>query len=231
MSARGGVLITRSKGDAGDYARLIEDCGYEVIFSPMLAVEALDTALPDLSDYSSLVFTSGHAVDIFARLSPERSKNVFTVGDVTAAKARDAGFGTVTSASGAADDLIALLHARGEKQALYLRGETIAHPLPDVDEHILYRAEAADDFSDLCEEKIRAHEIRAALFFSVRGAEIFAGLIRRKGLESYVSGIKALCLSAAVLESVSVLHGLESRAAATPDRAGMMALLAATLDR
>jgi uroporphyrinogen-III synthase len=229
MTSRGTILITRSEGDAEIYADIAEKHGYDIIIEPMLRIEAHDLSLPDLTAYQSLIFTSGHAVDIFAQTSPERSLTVFTVGDATADKARAAGFKNVFSAAGTVDDLIVMIKEKAGR-ALYLRGYDIARELPNVDAHILYKAHPADGFSVLCEEKILANEIRAALFFSARGAENFTSLILQKGLESSVFGIKALCLSSAVLESLSVLQRLESKAAATPDRDGMMALLAATLD-
>lgn len=224
------ILITRSGDEAGVYADIARARNIEVLFEPMLNIEALTGSQPDLSDYQSLVFTSGHALEIFVAQSSQRTHKIFTVGDTTADKARAAGFTDVTSASGTADDLIALLNSGKPGRALYFCGEDIAHPIPGVDRHVLYKAHPVETLSGLCEEKLRQKEIAAALFFSVRGARAFAELIRRKGLESSVSGIKALCLSAAVLESVSVLQWLEIKAAATPDREGMKALLAATLD-
>jgi uroporphyrinogen-III synthase len=57
----------------------------------------------------TLVFTSRNGVAAFAALSDRRDRPVLTVGDATADAARRAGFQDVTSASGALDDLAALI--------------------------------------------------------------------------------------------------------------------------
>lgn len=57
----------------------------------------------------TLVFTSRNGVAAFVALSDRRDRPVLTVGDATADAARQAGFQDVTSASGALDDLAALI--------------------------------------------------------------------------------------------------------------------------
>jgi uroporphyrinogen-III synthase len=57
----------------------------------------------------ALAFTSPNGVAVFADLTPDRSLPVFAVGDATAERARQAGFGHVTSASGALADLAWLI--------------------------------------------------------------------------------------------------------------------------
>lgn len=231
MSARRVVLITRSADGADAYGDFITAQGHQVLYEPMLTIEALETPLPDLSSYQAIVFTSVHAVTLFAARSAVRDIPVLTVGDVTADAARAAGFEKVTSAGGTGDDLSALLDNNAQGRALYLRAADIARPLAGVDDHILYRAQPAADLSAASVAAIQAGEITDALFFSARGGQVFADLIRQKGLESTISGINALSLSDAVLESVSVLPWGECHRATHPDRAGMMALLTALLNR
>ena len=84
MNAPRVVLITRSAEGADAYGDFITAQGHQVLYEPMLSIEALDVPLPDLSPYQALIFTSVHAVTIFAAQSDVRDIPVFTVGDVTA---------------------------------------------------------------------------------------------------------------------------------------------------
>jgi uroporphyrinogen-III synthase len=229
MSQRRTVLITRSADGAQTYGDFILARGYDVLYEPMLKIEAIDQALPDICGYDSLVFTSAHAIRFFCAQSQERDKRVFTVGDATAEVARESGFHRVLSAGGTAADLERLLAAQDAGRALYLRAADIAHPLSGVTDHVIYRACLAEDFSSACEQAIRAEQVMAALFFSARGARAFADIMGQKGLNSCVSGINSLCLSDEVLESVSVLPWQESRVAGRPDGEGMKRLLAGIL--
>lgn len=221
---RGTVILTLS----GNPAACLDDVrarGYDVLVEPMLTITPSVDALPDLSSVRSLVFTSMHAVDIFAGQSTRRDFSVFTVGDATAARACAAGFSDVRSASGAVDDLEQLVAPEDKSGFLYLRGKDIARALSGVKSHVIYAAHPVEQFTALCVQRIANGDIKAAAFFSARGGETFARLARENGLEGPVSGIKALCLSEAVLESVSILPWQETRVAARPDRLSLLALL------
>jgi uroporphyrinogen-III synthase len=74
-------------------------------------VTPIDQPAPDLSSVAALAFTSVNGVAVFAALTPERDLPVFTVGDATAAAARQAGFTEVRSADGDLTGLARLLEA------------------------------------------------------------------------------------------------------------------------
>lgn len=223
------VLITRSIGDAAQYAQAVQMRGGEAMCEPMLRIHHTGT-LPDISPYDALAFTSGHAVDAFAAQSARRDIPVFTVGDSTADQARAAGFHNVTSAGGDAADLRACLERAAPGRVLYLRGADVAQEFPVHDAHVVYTAHPVEKFTESCAHALQHGRIRTVLFFSARGGETFAGLCRASGLDSAVSGIKALCISGVVLESVSVLPWRDTYIAPHPGRAGMLALLDAHLD-
>lgn len=218
------ALITRSEEGAAVYADAIRARGGEAVIEPMLRIEHIPS-LPDLSVYDGLIFTSVHAVDSFAAQSPRRDVAVFTVGDTTADHAREAGFKNVTSASGDARDLARLLERDAAGRLLYLRGADVAQEFDGIDAHVVYKAHPVESFTEFCAGALRDGKIRTVLFFSARGGAAFAALCRQNGLEGAVSGIKALCISGAVLESVSVLPWKETHVAQHPSRDGMMALL------
>lgn len=191
---------------------------------PMLRIEHTGT-LPDISNYDALMFTSAHAIDAFLAQSPPRDMPVYTVGDSTADHARAAGLGNVTSASGDAADLKKLMKGTAHERVLYLRGDDVAQEFDGIDSAVVYKAHPVEKFTESCMTALRTGRIRNVMFFSARGGGTFADLCRRNGLEGTVSGIKALCISGAVLESVSVLPWSATRIADSPSRAGMLALL------
>lgn len=99
------VWITRAEPGAARTAASLRDMGVEPIIAPLLAVVPLTPALPDLTSFDALAFTSPNGVAAFAALTPRRRHPVFAVGDATAQAATAAGFSDVRSAQG---DLAAL---------------------------------------------------------------------------------------------------------------------------
>jgi uroporphyrinogen-III synthase len=105
------LWVTRSQPGAGRTADALRNMGHDPVVQPVLSAETLDARL-DLEAIVALAFTSGHAVEAFAQLSPRRDLPVFTTGDATAAQARQAGFLNVASAGGDAEGLARLIIAK-----------------------------------------------------------------------------------------------------------------------
>ena len=59
------VVVTRAREQASSLRAELEDLGASVIELPTIAVEPIDFAMPDLSAYDWLVFTSVNGVDAF----------------------------------------------------------------------------------------------------------------------------------------------------------------------
>ena len=85
MSAR--VWITRTRPGADRTAQRLRALGLTPVVAPLLTVQPLAPALPDLDRYAALVFTSPNGVAAYAALTPRRDHLVFTIGDATAADA------------------------------------------------------------------------------------------------------------------------------------------------
>ena len=93
------IWITRAQPEAEATAGRIRALRHEPVVAPVLEVRpSLDA--PALEGVGALAFTSRNGVRAFVALTPERDLQVFTVGDATAAAAREAGFTDVASASG-----------------------------------------------------------------------------------------------------------------------------------
>lgn len=102
------VWVTRAEPGATRTAEALTSLGFEPVVQPLLAIRFLAPELA-LDGIDALAFTSRNGVAAFAALTPDRHWPVLTVGDSTAVAAREAGFATVNSASGAVDDLATLI--------------------------------------------------------------------------------------------------------------------------
>ena len=107
------VWVTRAEPGASRTADRLTALGFEPVVAPLVAIQPIPQAAPDLTGFAALAFTSGNGVAAFAALTPDRSRPVFTVGDATAETARAAGFAPVRSAGGDLDRLAALLMRQG----------------------------------------------------------------------------------------------------------------------
>ena len=132
MSAR--VWITRARPGAERTAERLRGLGLTPVIAPLLVVEPLRPALPDLENYDGLVFTSSNGVDAFAALTPRRDRPVLAVGDATADAARRIGFQDVRSAAGDLTDLARLIAApiKGLPQSPRLLAAVAETPAGDL---------------------------------------------------------------------------------------------------
>ena len=59
------MVVTRAREQASELRARLELLGADVIELPAIAIEPIDVALPELSNYDWLVFTSANGVDAF----------------------------------------------------------------------------------------------------------------------------------------------------------------------
>lgn len=229
------VLITRPVEDADDFAREVRALGLTPLVEPMLGIIPVDFKMPDLNNYPALVFTSANGVRVFGCPPGADGMPVFAVGAHTADEVRKHGYKKIFTAGGDASDLAALinkklsgsvriLHIRGEHTATEL-GEIVKHDRITVDSVVVYTARSEDHFSPVCRDAIAKGTAGAVTFFSRRTAENFVRLIEEEGLDSKLSGIKALCISPSVLECVQGTGWAGAYSARRPEKAAMLDLL------
>lgn len=106
------VWITRAQPGADVTAARVRALGFEAVVAPLLAVRALQEPPLDLTDVTTLAFTSANGVRAFAGRSRARDLMVFAVGEGTAAAARTVGFSRVESAHGDVAALATMIAAR-----------------------------------------------------------------------------------------------------------------------
>lgn len=232
MSTAHTVLLTRPRAESEKLAAEVRSRGFEPFIEPMLEIVPLDAALPDLKQFQALIFTSANGVDAFVRLSEARDIPVFTVGNVTGARAASYGFHDINTGSGDLEELnktlkhadlapgVPVLHVSGE----HTTGNIIIAGVP-VEQVVAYRADKTLVFSAPCLEMIDAGDFAAALFYSPRTAENFTELVAAAGLKNKISATRALCISEAVVKCLGNLPWQDVQVANTPTRNGMLRLL------
>lgn len=208
------VAIVRSEPGASAFSSRLQAAGIDAIPAPVTTIQPVEADLPDLSRFQAIVFTSVHGVDRFAALSSDRSLPVFTVGDVTAAAARRAGFDQTSSAQSDVQGLSALIRQDcnpDDGPLLYPAGRNVAGDFEQllqnsalrVERVVVYAAVAARRLPSDIRAAIRTRTIDAAVFFSVRNARLFARLVRDAGAESALASTYALCISKTVADALA----------------------------
>lgn len=212
--------MTRTEPGASRTAARLAARGFEPLIAPVLAIRPILQPAPDLTGITALAFTSPNGVAVFADLSADRSLPVFAVGDATAERARQAGFATVASASGALSDLAWLISGEatgrilvpgarqpaGDLDAL-LNGavETVILPIYEATET---KATPPADFD-------------AVLVHSPRAAQAVAGSLGRTG----GAGRLAVAISAAAAAPLAAAGFAEIRTAGEPTDAAVLLAL------
>lgn len=231
------VLITRPEEEYADTASMVTALGYDPVACPMLTIEPVAVDFTDVENdaagFAALVFTSASALPPFCVQCAVRDLPVYTVGDVTAERARQAGFTNVTSAGADIAALESLLLSASlpvDKAILHISGADVVRPLNlpglALDRRIVYRAVQAEHLPEEAQIELRAASPRFVLFYSARTAQAFAAAIKKDRLAHQLMSSKALCLSESMLEFLRDLPWRGIAVAARPDRIGMQALLA-----
>jgi uroporphyrinogen-III synthase len=220
------VLITRPQADAEALARALEARGHQALIAPLLTIEPIPEAVPDLEGVQAIVLTSAHAVPALAGTDPGRP--VFVVGEATARAARAAGCADVRPADGDSASLARLIIGQCRPAGgaiLHLAGTEVRPGLAEAlgaagfgfRRQAVYRALAATRLAPPVIEAIRTGAIDAVLLFSPRSAAVLVELIARHDLGGCLGQTEAICLSAAVAAACRCLSWKALRIATHPE--------------
>ncbi|WP_018148661.1 uroporphyrinogen-III synthase [Henriciella marina] len=182
------IIVTRSQPGADQTLRALKDRQLEAVLSPALTLSRSDAAVPDLSRYGGIVFTSANGVRFLSDETDARDLPAWCVGPATASAALLEGYSPVHQSSGDGSDLshyIAhhwpsgtdrrLLHvanaaARGNvKTALEAEGF-------EVDFLPLYEASTAPALANAAYRLISTGDPSLVLVHSAKGARAFLDL-------------------------------------------------------
>ncbi len=210
------VLITRPMEDAEPLARSLAVGGVGAMIEPLLEINYLQGALPDLSKMQGVLATSANGIRAFSRVSDNRHIKIWAVGDATARSARDAGFDTVMSAGGDVDALAALVIAQTNPSLgplLHVAGSRLAGDLGAMLEaagfvynrSVLYEARTLTELSPGLCDAFQANTLDGIVLFSPRTAKTLVRLIEKHGLAAQLSKVTVFCLSKAVAQKVEAL--------------------------
>lgn len=203
------LLMTRPEPDASLSAERLRALGHTVIVSPVLEIIFSHEALLWCSGVDFVV-TSRNGMRALVDLGDDAMRSdaaIFTVGDATAALAKEAGFLRVFSASGAVDDLVRLIEAENPARLLYICGRERKGNLEEklracgisVDLAERYHANFASQFSAQAISAFEDQSIDGVVFYSTRSAEAFNHLMKQQLISYSTKQMTYFCLAKAAL--------------------------------
>ena len=230
------VLLIRPRPDGEATARLLAQRNIEAVVAPLIEIREIDNPTLDLEAVQAVLVTSANGARALAGATARRDVRLFAVGDASAETAAQSGFEDVTSAGGDVGALAAmvrerlsaaagaLVHVIGSAVAGDLSGELAKYGFA-VRQIQLYQARTVENLPEQARRALVEGAVAAALFYSPRTAAHFAHLVAAAGLESYCRPLIAVCLSAAVAETLAALPFAEVRIARVPDQNSLFAVL------
>ena len=229
-----GVLITRPEPGAGETAARVAALGLRPVIAPLLEIRLARPHLPPPSRLQAVLVTSGNAVA--ALPDSYRDVPLLAVGDATASRARDAGFGRVLSADGDARALAGLTARACQASGLPLlvasarrQGDELAADLRRrgfrVMRRVVYAAVPVASLPEPARDALAAGTVRAALFFSAETARHGVRLLRRARLHAALGQVDALAIGQPAAVALQGLHWRRIRVATQPTQDAMLALL------
>lgn len=230
------MLVTRPEPDAHETVLRLGALGIAGVELPLLERAPLHTSLPEPAGFSAIALTSANALRALEErgvLGRYLGLKVFTVGDRTAAAAREAGFADVVSAGGT------LRHLVEEIAAARLAGPvfypTARHQSADLAQALapagvlvvtsrVYEMRAAQALPADVLAGLNSNRFAAALFYSRRTAETFVELTRLALEQPARAQLGVLCLSEQVAEPLLAAHFVRAGLADHPSEEAMLAL-------
>lgn len=229
-------LITRPEEDAAPLAQAMLALGHDALIDSMLRITPFEDVLLDTDGVQALLFSSANGVRAFSDISLNRRVPVYTVGEASAAVARDMGFRRVFAAGGDVISLAQLVTASLKPEEgilMHISGTVVARELKDLLQKEkfnvfrvrLYESEPTTRLSDPTITHFNKGEMEGVLFYSPRTAQIFTDLIIENRLTEACRRVQALCLSEAVAEVADQLPWRAIKVAESPSQSAMLALL------
>lgn len=236
------VLVTRPEPGASETAARLEALGFEAVVLPLTRIIPLDTGpVPDPLGVDAVAVTSVNALRHAspAMIAILSGKPVFAVGDATAEAARQSGFAAVSSASGTAVDLVAMIAARmpAGSRILHLAGrdrtagfaEALHERAFDVTTIEVYSAEKVSYPTDFLIETFAAGPIWGTPVLSTRGAVFLGELAVDPELAHIFERTWFFCISKKVAEVLAPAVGDRVSVSTEPTEESVMALLSSRL--
>ncbi len=236
------ILLTRPYEDSVLTAELLAKDNIATHIEPMLSISEREDALADyekaIIDAEALIITSANALKLLECCKAEHfALPVYTVGRVTADKAKEIGFSAVHYGGEDVTALCATLKLTFEDvdwpKLVYASGDVISHDIATTLSHsgmkiervVLYNSEPTQALSEKTLELIRQHSFTGALFFSTRSAAIFIELVKQAGCEKELQHIRAFAISNRVASELAALTFASIKVARRPTQDALLELV------
>jgi len=197
-------------------------------------IRPTDVRTPGPGRLQAIVVTSRNGVA--ALPAAYRPLPLFTVGDATAAAAGGLGFRSVTSASGDATDLAAMITRMcepGDGPLLLATGVGQGRPLAtslrgagfSVLRRVVYAAQPVTAAPEAMTDALARGLLRSVVFFSAATAEHFIQLLSELGRVTDIQAVDAVAISRACGNVLMRLPWRDVRVAQRPTQDGIVAQL------
>ncbi|MEM8918508.1 MAG: uroporphyrinogen-III synthase [Pseudomonadota bacterium] len=187
------VLILRPDDSALHTAAKVRDLGLEPVVDPLFELESIHWALPDVSQFDSLLLTSANAVTFAGPALQQLSGlPVLAVGEKTAKAARKAGLAVADTGNGGAAELLAGLPGDRYVRILRLTGKDHVALDPSgrkIETRKVYQARSLPLGNDARQQLASGC---AVLLFSARAGHILESEMQLAGISPDSSQLVAL---------------------------------------
>jgi uroporphyrinogen-III synthase len=234
------LLITRPHEDGERTAVTLRARGHTVMLAPLLRIEPVAAEFGP-GPFAAVLTTSANAARAIAahgRIEELRRLPLYTVGRRSAEAAQAAGFTTLHSADGDAQDLIgmvarelagagaSLLYLAGEERSVDLEAELARHGLK-IRTAVVYRAATSERLPPEAEQALAAGELDGVLHYSRRSAETFVRCVAVAGLRERAVALMHFCLSAQVAAPLCAV-AMRVHVAPRPEEEALLDLVGAS---
>jgi uroporphyrinogen-III synthase len=190
------LLILRPEPGASETAARALRLGLDPVVAPLFTIRPIAWEAPDAAAFDALLLTSANAArHAGPALDPFMKLPCWTVGEATAAAAREAGFADVRTGPGDGGALAKAAAEAGVRRILHLHGRDhvpLSRPGLTVQGRAVYAAEGVATLP----RAVSGHAQAVALIHSPRAGALFAALMaERQGLA--LAAISAAAAAAA----------------------------------
>ncbi len=191
------ILITRASPQNEKSAAKWRKKGFNIICAPLFALSPIrEEKILDIKPedkYGAIIISSKNAI-ISLKLSGQMNKlknlPIYSVGKISAKKAKKEGFEKVFSAKGDIDSLLKLIKEHKENLSsplLYLRGKNITKNIKPilknhaiiVEEQIIYEMQPIEKSQQIITDFLKNNKPSIINIYSLRGAETILKQIRQ----------------------------------------------------
>lgn len=233
------LLIGRPENLSQDYVDAAVSYGLVPVLDSFYSIASLDFKKPDPDAYAAIIITSANVLSAMEFTEAWFDKDVYTVGEDTAAALREKGFRRVYtpaaqkhSGSGTVDGLESYLKdvlSVKNKPMLYLAGKHITRDIKvpgiRIEAVRVYEARLCDDLKAATWGLMEQDRLRYIVFFSIRTAEHFLHLCAKKSCTHLLENVHALCIGPKVASVIPEGVFCNISVSKTANRAGILTLL------